>query len=54
MPRKSSDSLMLHVSEENKLEVRKIHSTYYQIQCQLALLVFRLVVKMCLKEFNCC
>ena len=34
---KSSQTFMLYVSEENKLEVRKTHSTYYQIQCQLAL-----------------
>lgn len=34
---KTSDTLMLYVSDENKLEVRKTHSTYYQIQCQLAL-----------------
>ena len=34
---KSIDSFMLYVSEENKLELRKTCSTYYQIQCQLAL-----------------
>ena len=31
-----STNFMLHV-EDGKLQIRKTHSTYYQIQCQLAL-----------------
>lgn len=34
---KSSNSFMLLVNSDNKLDVRKDHSTYTQIQCQLAL-----------------
>lgn len=34
---KTSDNFMLCVSEGERLEVRKTHAAYYQVQCQLAL-----------------
>lgn len=32
----TSETFMLFVNEQNKLDLRKTHSTYFQIQCQLA------------------
>ena len=34
---KSNSNFMLYVTDSNKLEIRKDHATYTQIQCQLAL-----------------